>query len=1004
MKKFFLSLLLILVPIVSFAADSSSSSLSFTPPPTDYSVIFLGNLFGIVDGVLHGSGSQIMGTIFKVFNSAVLALGGILIMYILLVSTMNTAHQGEMMGKWSSIWVPMRATIGLALLIPKASGYCLMQIFVMWIVVQGVGAADKIWEAALSYLNRGGTIIQASVDPTAALMADANLATSGTVAEGASQILAGQVCMLGLQKQLEAQREIYKEQEQTNSGPCVGATGSMKQFCDNPVPDFISSVNPATVKQTMVDAQGQTVRAADSFSLDMPNFSSTDEAPYSNLNGICGKLTWNYLDTSDTARVTGLTSSESNFVTQARPLALQQMYLDLSQVARIMVNNDPQITGTTSSSTQSNYSTWARQGYGVPYDSTGQICGANSESCNTWGAASSDSGSLFTGTELQTALADYNGIMMPTLTLIEQMNKEVCYKTKTGMFNITYEEKVSCEKEGQEGVRKEIVDTSNIANKNRKFIKETTEKGWITAGSYFFNLINLSQAAVSNGTLIDKETGIGSSAGPESENLTNSFGDDNSCISTTEDGQSVPYPDICVWFNKDPTRVNNVITLLGAPPSSPSIVSDTQSATAYGFANNAQYITLPGQPATKVKAIGKVNTKYVSSSVKIKKQKFSCGKKILGWCAKRDISKFFYNTMFVGIWNNILSMINPLFDQIFFTFVSLPAAAMEGIFKEGIKMLSSPGINPIVALAQMGTYFINFSGQYWIFTMEMGMLAAKIPYFGIVFLALFCLALPLVTAWLGLMVSLGTVTAFYIPMLPYMIFTFGSIAWLISVIEAMVAAPILALGITHPEGHEAFGKGEQGIMILMNVFLRPSMMIIGYIAGIALSYVGVWILNSGFDIAIGFLQDDNPFGSQAKAIASSAGSVTGGYTNWAGMFGYIFGVIAYVSMYVIIVQRSFSLIAVLPDQILRWIGGQAERTGQEAQQWAEESKGKIEEGGRATDTAKGEIQTKSAALSGKAGGGAIAGVGKIKNALKGTGKADVSVTEDKGGEGEGGKS
>lgn len=31
-------------------------------------------------------------------------------------------------------------------------------------------------------------------------------------------------------------------------------------------------------------------------------------------------------------------------------------------------------------------------------------------------------------------------------------------------------------------------------------------------------------------------------------------------------------------------------------------------------------------------------------------------------------------------------------------------------------------------------------------------------------------------------------------------------------------------------------------------------MIIGYIAAIALTYVGVWILNAGFDQAIGFVQ------------------------------------------------------------------------------------------------------------------------------------------------------
>src|SRR3990167_2319770 len=157
MKKIWLTLSMLLTPILALA----DSSMSFTPPSTDYSVIFLENIFGIVDGVLHGSGSQIMGNMFGVFNSSVLALGGIVVVYTLLVGTMNTAHEGQMLGqKWSSIWIPIRATIGLAFLIPKSSGYCLMQIFIMWVVVQGIGAADSIWNSALDYLNRGGAIMQ----------------------------------------------------------------------------------------------------------------------------------------------------------------------------------------------------------------------------------------------------------------------------------------------------------------------------------------------------------------------------------------------------------------------------------------------------------------------------------------------------------------------------------------------------------------------------------------------------------------------------------------------------------------------------------------------------------------------------------------------------------------------------------------------------------------------------------------------------------------------------
>src|SRR3990167_10288652 len=136
--KLLTSLLFACFPVLALAADGLSS-LNFAPPVGDYSVVFLGNIFGIVDGVLHGTCSQIMGNIFGVFNAAVLALGGIVIMYTLLVATLNTAHEGEVLGsQWSSIWIPMRSTLGLALLIPKASGYCMMQIFIMWVIVQGV--------------------------------------------------------------------------------------------------------------------------------------------------------------------------------------------------------------------------------------------------------------------------------------------------------------------------------------------------------------------------------------------------------------------------------------------------------------------------------------------------------------------------------------------------------------------------------------------------------------------------------------------------------------------------------------------------------------------------------------------------------------------------------------------------------------------------------------------------------------------------------------------------
>ncbi|WP_457608961.1 hypothetical protein, partial [Legionella pneumophila] len=49
-------------------------------------------------------------------------------------------------------------------------------------------------------------------------------------------------CMLGLQKQLQAQRDLYLSQ--SKSPPCGGnPTPEMNTFCRTAIPDFISTVN-----------------------------------------------------------------------------------------------------------------------------------------------------------------------------------------------------------------------------------------------------------------------------------------------------------------------------------------------------------------------------------------------------------------------------------------------------------------------------------------------------------------------------------------------------------------------------------------------------------------------------------------------------------------------------------------------------------------------------------------------------------------------------------------
>ncbi|HBI22041.1 MAG TPA: type IV secretion protein DotA, partial [Legionella sp.] len=416
-------------PTAAFA--DPSTGVGFTPPSSDYSVSYLENLFGNVDGVLYGTGSQMMGAIFKVFNGAVLALGGIVITYTLLVGTMNTAQEGKMLGqKWSSIWVPIRSTVGLALLLPKTSGYCLMQIFVMWIVVQGVGAADKVWNAALDYLNAGGVIIRANINTETGTSGDTNAMSTGAVA-----ILGGQVCMIGLQKTLETVRQSYLDAKETGAGPCIGEPSpQMQAFCDTPVPHFIDTVN-ALAYQGAADKNAYLAGGTGyqtTFNLPMPYYPTDSTSPYAYLNKICGYLTWNAIPEATlddiSGSVSGLSSQDNAATRMSRATAIQQMFLDLVPTAELIVENNPKLTPKANDSLTPAYP-FAKTVLGVPYLSSGtNACTKYSSDCVIWGGAygSTDTeimySALLHGDEIDNAVAAYNAVMASTVALINDAN------------------------------------------------------------------------------------------------------------------------------------------------------------------------------------------------------------------------------------------------------------------------------------------------------------------------------------------------------------------------------------------------------------------------------------------------------------------------------------------------------------------------------------------------------------------------------------------------------
>lgn len=147
----------------------------FDPVITDLSVEYLGEIFGGNIGSINlgtkGTNNPFFGELFQIFNGVILAVATFILTYIGTISIMHTAHEGEVMGKkWSSIWIPLRSAAGLLLMAPvPGNGYSLLQVTVMWIIINGIGAADKMWNLIVDNLAQGISPAQVQALDSAAI-------------------------------------------------------------------------------------------------------------------------------------------------------------------------------------------------------------------------------------------------------------------------------------------------------------------------------------------------------------------------------------------------------------------------------------------------------------------------------------------------------------------------------------------------------------------------------------------------------------------------------------------------------------------------------------------------------------------------------------------------------------------------------------------------------------------------------------------------------------------
>lgn len=160
-------------------------------------------------------------------------------------------------------------------------------------------------------------------------------------------------------------------------------------------------------------------------------------------------------------------------------------------------------------------------------------------------------------------------------------------------------------------------------------------------------------------------------------------------------------------------------------------------------------------------------------------------------------------------------------------------------------------------------------------------------------------------------IMIGLILGYVLPLMPFIYFFFAVGGWVKSIFEAMVAMPIWALAHIRIDGEGMPGPGAtNGYFLLLEIFLRPILILIGLLASIIIFGAMVRVLNEIFDIMV-----VNVAGVD-KEDATDPTSIL----YYRGPIDELFYSIIYAAVVYMIGLSCFKLVDTVPNNILRWMG------------------------------------------------------------------------------------
>lgn len=796
----------------------------FSIPQNDQSVYYLGQIFGYMGSIMPVQNANLLiGTMFKTFNTIALVLGSFVIVYTTIVGLLATAHEGEFMGKkWSGLWVPLRSVFGIAALFPMTSGYSLLQIMMMWCILQGVGAADTLWTTVLNYTQVAGSPFASINIPTV------------QISQSMGNLFQGLTCQASARS---AFTETYG-QSNANYYYCADSAHSGESICT--ASDYL---NPISGSQAVVPS------GANNATLKPWVYSLGPQA--STSGGACGSMT--YCNENTACPGTDDTSRVACAACQGQKAALQVIVPSLGAVASAFVAADHDYLDFYSAYQQTTPSwqvpPWIKSYCSATGTSPAQCCVTNSPA----GALESLT-SLFGG-NLGAASSCKAPVSFPSAFRTTNKQQDSFNTSDDAINKVIWPYFIQNYLQGSDYIGASTTYylgaiTTAVANAIAAqsasaltgWQASAQSQGWLFAGSYYYRLAQMNnnnlQAAIPTFAVSNQDP---SSTGSSMQSYRNNY-------------TAVP-------------------TLYAA------LQQQSQSSQTQGSSLSA---SMPPTMSVLFSGISGSSSGIMSS--------------------------------FMGTLTNTQGSFQPLASvQAFGESLLITAQVIFAVFLSAVAIL-------LAIFSVKGIQFVGTGGEWDV----QNIITTSVIVF-----------LPIFMAFISALFVFGGTLAVYVPLIPFIVFTMAAMGWIIGTIEAMVAAPLVAIGILSPGGqHEILGRAEPALMLLLNVVLRPSLMIFGMIFAMLFANAAVMLVNATFRQVVGDIMNTN------------------------GLVECILFIAAYTFLIITVLNKCFSLIHLIPERVITWIGGHAVTYGE--------------------GEALGEVKRGSEAAAGSVAGGVtgIAGAGR----------------------------